>query len=183
MQGSLRQRQGGFTFVEMVLALAVGTLLLVVAYQFLLASQQFYRIGGDKVEYAQNGRVAMDKMVRELRQAEVVVTTFPSQEIEFKDGHTPGTKRYIRYFLQNRNILREEIMYYFSSEPDVAVLHSDRDGSNNPPLKRVLGNAEKVAEFGSNLHFEQSGILIRISYTIGEGSQAIPFVSEVAKRN
>ena len=178
-----KQKHGGFTFVEMIVALAVGTLFLVVAYQFLLASQQFYSIREDKVEYAQNGRVVMDKMVRELRQAEAVVTILPSQEIEFKDGHTPATERYIRYFLQNRNIMREEIMYYFPSAPDIAVLHSDRDASNNPPLKRVLGDAEKVAEFGSNLNFEQNGVLIRISYTIGEGSQEIPFVSEVAKRN
>ena len=61
------RRQDGFTLVEMMVALSIFLLILVGVFQIFDPSNQAYMASERKLGVQQNGRVAMDSIVRQLR--------------------------------------------------------------------------------------------------------------------
>lgn len=59
----------GFTLIEVMVAIAVGGILLSAAYQFLVSQNRVYEVQGQSIEMQQNVRAALDFMCRELRNA------------------------------------------------------------------------------------------------------------------
>jgi len=92
MRQALRD-QRGFSLAELLVVVAVFGLMLSGLLFVQMQGQQSYLMGSRRVEAQQNGRVALELMVRELRSAQSV-TAIPSEtDITFVDG-TGATIRY-----------------------------------------------------------------------------------------
>jgi prepilin-type N-terminal cleavage/methylation domain-containing protein len=69
MSRSRSRRQGGFTIVEVLVALSIFLLILMGIMQVFEPSNLAYQSSQRKLNVQQNGRVAMDVMVRQIRMA------------------------------------------------------------------------------------------------------------------
>jgi type IV pilus assembly protein PilW len=69
--------QNGFTLIEMLIALAIGSLLLASLYNFYLGQKKAYAIREQVSEMQQNARAGMELMVREIRMARYNPTRAP----------------------------------------------------------------------------------------------------------
>jgi hypothetical protein len=114
------------------------------------------------MEISQNGRVILDRLAREIRQAEEIVGE-PSNEIMFEDGHTERLQ-YIRYYLQDQNLKRQQIIYYFEADPSVLVRYDATDPDGNSPTEEIEKD-ELIAEKIENLQFNYLSLL-SISLTL-----------------
>lgn len=157
------KNKSGFTLAEVIIALAVSSLVVLMISSSYFVAQRTYVKAGSKAEISQNGRVILDRLTRELRQTPDIVTTLPADnsnpdltpnEIIFQDGHDTSQITYIRYYLSGTNINRQIIAYYFLSNPDAYVLWhaSDPSAPDGPPLMKVLED-RLIGEYVSNLEF------------------------------
>jgi len=88
----------GFTLTEVLVVVAVFVVLIVIIYGVQVFSQRAYQQGEMATEILQNGRVILERMSREMRQAKYIVTSLPEipndpefpppSDILFQDGHT-----------------------------------------------------------------------------------------------
>ncbi len=87
--------QKGFTLTEIIIVVAIFSLIIVTVFSIYILNQQAYIEGEIKGEIIQNGRVILERMSREIRQARGIVTQLPEEkinppsEIKFHDGHLP----------------------------------------------------------------------------------------------
>lgn len=85
----------GFTLTEAIISVAIFSLVVLVVYSSYSLSRQSYLEGENVAEVTQNGRVILERLSREIRQAKEIVTelpqdrTDPPDEIKFQDGHLP----------------------------------------------------------------------------------------------
>ena len=152
-------RKHGFTLIELVISLGLSSIFIVLVYQFLIVNQQFFSSRKGVVEVVQNGRIAMDRMTRELRESETVTTcSFPSSEIEFEETQTGET---IRYHLTGMNLMRER----------------------KTPSGQTIED-EVLARFVQSIQFSGNCLtLIEISLTVSDNNQSVPLYSKVFRRN
>lgn len=83
----MTKNKSGFTLVEMVVLSCIFMILMTVVYSVYIFQQKAYRTGESSAEIIQNGRVVLERMTRELRQAKKIVTVLPASEIKIQDGH------------------------------------------------------------------------------------------------
>jgi len=108
--------KNGFTLTELLVTTIIFVIVVGAIYSTQLLSQKAYQQGETTTELTQNGRVILERIVREIRQANEMVTPLPQvpdnpdnpppSEIEFEDGHTPSPCQqlgsdhyYIRYYI------------------------------------------------------------------------------------
>lgn len=83
----------GFTLTEMTVVIAIFSLIIATVYLIFVLNQRVYLAGEEMAEITQNGRVILERMTREIRQAKEIVTKLPKErvspanEIIFQDGH------------------------------------------------------------------------------------------------
>lgn len=77
----------GFTLVEILIVSSIFLILMIVVYSVFLFQQRAYKSGENSAEIIQNGRVVLERITRELRQAKKIISTLPANEIKFQDGH------------------------------------------------------------------------------------------------
>lgn len=174
----------GFSLTELVIGVAIIVMLLITSYSIFILSQQTKRRVDDRAEVVQNQRATLDRLARELRQANVVVTTLPASEILFEDGHgnlESNPVQYIRYHLQDTDLYREVRYYYFASDPPTHVFYNDTDGSGNPPLVSVVED-RLIGEYVNSLTFSGTAT-ITTSITFSQGGQSITLSTDVTPRN
>ncbi len=63
------QKESGFTLIEVIVAMALGLVILIGVYNLLTYTSKSYRVQDRVVEMHQNARTAMDIMTRELKMA------------------------------------------------------------------------------------------------------------------
>ena len=73
----LARDQRGFTLAELLIVIAILGLMLAGIVTVQMQGQQAYLIGSHRVEAQQNGRIALELMIRELRSAQSL-TAIPS---------------------------------------------------------------------------------------------------------
>lgn len=152
----------GFTLIELVAGVAASLIILLGVLHILSLTRVALNSGGDRAEAVQNARIALERITRDLRQAEELVTNLPDTaddpllppptEIEFHDGHDPETLTYLRYHLIDGLLYREESYYAFPSAPELRVVYNVRDEDGNAPVKTVVQDLA-VAEGVSVLSF------------------------------
>jgi prepilin-type N-terminal cleavage/methylation domain-containing protein len=76
----------GFSLVELLVVVAVLGLMLSGLLVVQMQGQQTYLMGSRRVEAQQNGRVALDLMVRELRSAQTITAIPSGTDMTFVDG-------------------------------------------------------------------------------------------------
>lgn len=85
--------QRGFTLTEIVVVIAIFGLVIIAVYSAYILSREAYLRGEDMAEITQNGRVILERISREIRQAKEIVIELPEEkisppnEIKFHDGH------------------------------------------------------------------------------------------------
>jgi len=68
-RGTDRRGAAGFTLLEVLLASAMGVLILVAAYAIYESGQSTYKRAERKTDIQQNARAALDTVVRQIRMA------------------------------------------------------------------------------------------------------------------
>jgi len=184
------KKQNGFTLIELLIAITISVILFMILASSYSLSQKIYTKTDIKAEITQNGRVILDRTIRELRQTPDIVTELPEDnsnasaighEIMFQDGHDTSNINYIRYFLDGNNLNRQEIYYYFSEDPSVHVSWNakDRDGSD-PQLAsstpRIIGEYVDDMEFWGKK-------LININLYLSKGNESEILYTAVYGRN
>lgn len=185
--------RNGFTLVEIVIALGVSVLIFLLLTQVYLLAQQTYLETDAKAEITQNGRVILDRLIREIRQTPHIITQLPADtsdpdnlpsEIMFQDGHNTSQIQYIRYYLNNdHEIIRQSIIYFFPSEPTYYV-HSydtDKDPPHDPPIQQILED-KVIGEFVDDIEF-WGDQLLNINLYVSKNSQSTIINTAVYGRN
>lgn len=177
----------GFTIIEVLVASTVGILILIITYTSFVTGQKLYRRSVLNSELSQNGRIALDRMGREIRQTNQLVTVLsetapdPAQsEIKFEDGHT-DTIQYIRYYLLGNEIKREQSHYYFASDPNSWVDYSAVDGEGQP-ANFTIDVDQSIAQNISVLNFYGAKD-INIDLTVSRDGKQIQFRTKDFARN
>ena len=99
----------GFTLAELLVAVAVIGLLMGALFVTLQQGQSAYLFGASRAEVQQNGRLALQKIVEELRTASAVtalVAAPPSITFTFLDD--AGTLTTVAYSLNGTNVQRNQ---------------------------------------------------------------------------
>jgi len=184
-----------FTLVEVMITLSIIILITVCVFGISIASQRFFVKAESRAEILQNGRIIFERLSREIRQANVIVSQLPQNEIEFEDGHTPSPFAYlgadyfyIRYFTDSnlKEVHRQYKAYCFES-CDVCVEYvrwndiKIIDGEQINPQPCILED-RVVGEFVESMSFEGSG-LINISLGLVKNNENIELTTQIAGRN
>ena len=144
---SITKNHVGFTLIEIIISISIASLLLILVTASYRLSHQIYVSTDTKAEITQNGRVILDRMVREIRQTPDIVTEIPltndnpeslPEEIMFQDGHDTLDIKYIRYYLDNNNIKKQIIVYYFDIDPTTYVFWHVTDEDGGSPTMEIL---------------------------------------------
>jgi prepilin-type N-terminal cleavage/methylation domain-containing protein len=118
----LARDQRGFSLAELLIVIAILGLMLTGLLAVQMQGQKAYLIGSHRVEVQQNGRVALELMIRQLRSA-TSVTAIPSatdMTFQYEDVGVPGTFHTVRYQLTG------------------AVLNQTLDGVTTPLIGGVV---------------------------------------------
>lgn len=172
--------------------MAIFTLVTLVAYSLYSLGQNTYRRGGAEMEIWQNARATLDRMTREVRQAESLTTILPAtdgdlnnppaNELQFQSGHDASAITYVRYYLDGADLMRQKIAYYFSIQPEVYVACDSQDQFGNPPQSIILEDS-LVGEYFTDLDFWQNNNLINIMIHLSKNDRVIDLMTSVYGRN
>jgi prepilin-type N-terminal cleavage/methylation domain-containing protein len=159
----------GFTLTELLIAVIIALLIVLIVSTIFVLNQKVLRKSNIKAELTQNARITLDLMAREIRQAEEIVTTLPpndsdpgliAHELQFEDGQIDTHIQYIKYYLDNSDLKRQIIIYYFDascggpcppSDPSYYVHWDDTDPFGGP-IEEILED-RIIGEYFSNLDF------------------------------
>ena len=150
-------KERAFTLNELLITVAILLIISGAIYSGYSLSQKAYRESELAAEITQNGRVILERMTREIRQAKEIVGDFPEEkegalsEITFEDGHTTSSYHYIHYFKTNNNIKREIIGYYFFDDPDETLVPWDTTSTTQVVETKSLEEPEIIGEWVENL--------------------------------
>jgi prepilin-type N-terminal cleavage/methylation domain-containing protein len=126
----------GFTLIEIVMVIVVLGILSVFTFSFIDNAVKTYMIGSKQRMLYQEASFAMERITRELRDAEQIFAS--SSELYIWPKAHPGamdTNRYVRYWMQNGNLVRTSSASLISTGTDWlmgARVTSFNVGSNHP---------------------------------------------------
>lgn len=179
----------GFTFIEMIIAISIASLLILIVTLTYQVSDSTYRQVDRSAELSQNGRVFLDRFARELRQTPDIITVLPETststpmvtEIVFEDGHDMSRIQYIRYYLDENTVKRQLITYAFVDDPETKVYSYSLDSSSNPPLA-TIEDERIISEYVESLSF-WGDTLVNIEIILTKNNYTIPLTTTVYARN
>lgn len=182
----------GFTLVEILTAVFFGAVIILAAYAVFLISYKSYQRNFTSGELTQNGRIALERLSREIRQASEVLTALPvdpglgapPSEIKFQDGHNMllgGQIQYITYYLSGTDLHRKQSHYAFADSPSQWVLWSTLNGEGDLPTEYVDLDQIK-AEKISLLQFWGVNV-ITINLAVSDGEMTYYFQTKALGRN
>ncbi|AKM82066.1 MAG: hypothetical protein UT28_C0001G0255 [Berkelbacteria bacterium GW2011_GWE1_39_12] len=181
----------GLTLVEVIVAISLASLVLISLYQVYATSYQSYRRNISKAEINQNARIALERITRDLRQTNEIVTTLPAtntdplnpapSNLEFVDGHNTTKLQYINYVYAEGELHREVVHYYFSTNTSEWVAWNAKDQYDNPPQSSIDEDAIKADKLTSLSFFGTN--IISIVLTVEENGQTQTYQTQVLGRN
>jgi prepilin-type N-terminal cleavage/methylation domain-containing protein len=178
-----------FTLIEVLITITVFALVGAGIYSSHILSQKAYKEGEVSAEITQNGRVIMERMTREIRQAKELVGDFPEEEadavseIAFEDGHISQPYHYIHYFLSGSTVQREVLGYYFSGDVGQTLV----PWNSVPPLgqsllSKNLEEARVIGEWVKELKI-WGARLITINLSLEKKQKAFFLETKILSRN
>jgi len=195
----------GFTLVEILVFIAIFTLVSIAIFNVFSFSQIFYSEKTIQSELLQNGRVILERITREIRQGEAIVTQLPQvpdnpenqplPEIEFQDGHTPSPYEYldsdyyyIRYYFSSstNELFRQYKVYCF--DPCESCNNYFRwddtrlEGEETIHTHGCVLEEKIIGEYVKDLNFWGNG-LINVSLTLKNRDQELNFQTKIFGRN
>ena len=175
--------QKGFTLIEIIIVLNIALIIFGLITAIYLLSQKSYWETDNRAEIIQNGRVILDRMIREIRQTPDIVTNLPENnneplllpsEIKFQDGHNTNQIRYIHYFLDGTDLKRQLIVYYFPSDPEYYVHYydTDKEPPHEPPIEQII-EEKIIGEYVDDIEFWGNKLININLYLYKDGQSAI----------
>lgn len=194
MKKIIAKNQTGFTLLEIIVSITLFVIVIILVSDLYLMSQRAYNKNADTAELTQNARVSLDRLSRELRQSATIVTTLPptdtdpanppANQIFFQDGHDISRITYLRYYLDNGNLMREHKAYYFDADPNVYVFYNSVDAGGSPPRNTTLdGEPRVVGEYYDDLKFWGANGLINIYLSLIKNQHNLDMTTAVFSRN
>ena len=177
----------GFTLIEMLIVIVIFILIILAVYFAYILSQRGYLRGEEVAEITQNGRVILERMSREIRQAKEIVTELSddgseiSSIIEFEDGHITTMYYYICYYQEGSEVKRKVKRYYFPSDP-ITFLSWDTTSPTETLTTITTEGPVIIGEYVTNLEFWGSRI-INISLTLEKKNKSIELETKIFGRN
>jgi prepilin-type N-terminal cleavage/methylation domain-containing protein len=107
MTANVLRNQKGVTLVEMMIAASLAGLVAAGTGLFLQEGQNAYQTGAGRSEVQQSARVALDRMIRELRTGTAVLAGTPAS-ITFRYIDEAGNTVTVQYSLNATNLLRNQ---------------------------------------------------------------------------
>ena len=179
----------GFTIFEVIVSVSIFAIAIVLAGSLYLLGQRSYNKGSAKAELSQNVRVTLDRISRELRQTLNIVTAIPetendppAEEIFFQDGHDISRITYIRYYLNETDLMRQTKAYYFATEPATYVAYNSLDQNGNLPLSTILSD-NIVGEYFNKFEFWGTNGLLNITAGLNKSQSSVEITTDIYKRN
>jgi prepilin-type N-terminal cleavage/methylation domain-containing protein len=131
------KNKNGFTLIEMMVALGILSLIIIGLVTFFSGGTRAWVTGQYQLEAQRNARLSMDRMVREIREADYIKYTSTSILIDF---HTPFHGN-ISYSLSGNdlkrgsntvinNVLTLDFSYFDNSGTEIDSPLSEPDESN-----------------------------------------------------
>lgn len=195
MRKNFFNSSSGFTLAELLVSIVFTLLILGAVYSSYVLSQRASIEGESAIEVLQNGRVVLERMEREIRQAKDIVADLPAVEedavssIEFEDGHDSSYIHYIRFFSDNadKTIKREVIGYYYSLSGDPNDTSTYVLWNAAPPPGEALATTSVespriVGEYVSVLKLWGSRV-IDVFIELEKGNKKIDFSTKIFGRN
>lgn len=181
--------KNGFTLIEVSVTLAILSLVIGAVYGVYNLSQKTYGTQENVVEITQNGRVILERLAREIRQASEVATELPEEEalatstIMFEDGHIEEAYHYIRYFKNDSLIRREVVGFYFSGDAEENLVPWDAVPPVGQTLEeKPLQEIQTIGEYIGGLKFWGLGV-INISLDLNKKESNLRLKTSVFGRN
>ncbi len=195
----------GFTLVEVLVAVAILAISVILIFAIYFTSQKFYQKTETKAEILQNARVIFERLAREIRQAQQIITALPQEpdnidfpptnEIEFQDGHNPSSYSYlgsdyyyIKYFFSTSTgeMHRQYKVYCFDQCSECSAFFRWNDSQM---IEGVLTQAHDcvledrvIGEFIKEIKFWGTGPLT-IYLLLEKSNEQIDFKTNVFGRN
>ncbi|MBU6389368.1 type II secretion system GspH family protein [Patescibacteria group bacterium] len=184
-------RKPAYTLIELLVAIVVSGILVAIAAATYNLSIKSFNQDQAKADIAQNARITLDRMARDLRQTPDVITQFPSSpsdtsipqpgQIEFEDGHD-NNLNYYRYYLNGTTLMLDTISCYFPYDPSTPVACDAVGNGGISPSSTVLSTQE-VAEKVKSLAFYGSQPLQIVITTTDGLNQTFVLRTSVYERN
>ncbi|MFH0854522.1 MAG: hypothetical protein V1891_03445 [bacterium] len=180
--------QLGFTLSELIITLSVTLVILMLIVSIFILSQRAFRKSQTRYELIQNTRVFTDKLSRELRQTSEIVTILPEtvldapSEIMFKNGHNISEITYIKYYKSGTDLKRQELYYYFESNPETYVQWNADDGFGGSPIE-AINEDNLIGEYINSLSFFRSQNIINIEANFSKNGENNYMATKISGRN
>ena len=160
--------------MEIAATMSLFVVVILLTGSIFTLAQRSYNRSVNKNELIQNVRVCLDRLSRELRQANQLITDIstPTSTIIFQDGHDLDNITYIEYYLDNTDFNRAHGHYYFDAEPDTYVYYNSVDAFGNPPNATTTED-RVIGEYFSSLTFSGAEGLVDIDMALVKNN--IPF--------
>ncbi len=188
-QNNTTKSGGGFTLTELLITITILVIVTSAVYGGYSLSQKAYSGGEASAEITQNGRVIIERIDREIRQAKEIAGDFPEErafaqeEITFEDGHTETPYHYVHYFKDDGEIKRGVVGYYFSGDPGENLVPWDAVPPVGQTLQtKTLEEPRTVGEWVIGLKFWGSKV-INIALTLQKKDKVFNLESEIFGRN
>jgi prepilin-type N-terminal cleavage/methylation domain-containing protein len=110
----------GYTLAELLTAMAVLALLMSGLFLTLQEGQNVYLFGAGRAEVQQNARVALERMLRELRTASSVATASAS-DVKFTFLDDTATLVTVEYSVAGTSLQRNQTVPALAGQPDTLV--------------------------------------------------------------
>lgn len=139
--------EGGMTLVEMMVAIMLLSILVATFYSFLFGGERASRNGQEWLELNQTARLSLERLSRELREADSIAQISGASEVKFQaDFDASGTFSGGEY--QTDIGEDEKITYSFDSGTRELRIWSDQNPTPQPVARNVFDFS--LTYFGSD---------------------------------
>jgi len=187
-----KEKSKSFTLLEILTVVFLGSIIIMAGYSVYLISYKSYQRNSQSSELAQNARIALERMSREIRQTVDILTVLPETpeegtpaiELKFQDGHNfadTGKIQYITYYLSGTDLYRKTSHYCFDTAPDDWVLWSTKDHEGNSPTEQFDLDQMKAQKITSLQFWGDKTITIHL--TVSDGASTYTFETKTLGRN
>jgi prepilin-type N-terminal cleavage/methylation domain-containing protein len=174
----------GFTLSEMLVAIAISLIIIASLATVYYISQKSFKSGSSKIDLSQNARIGLDKISRELRQTNSVISTLPptgtdssnppATEIAFQNA-TSSQIQYIDYHIVSNNLNRKVYHYYSGSSSNWVSYNTSGATYQLDQDLTIANNIASIQFYG------QSTITIILKAQFG--SDSVQLQDEISPRN
>lgn len=176
-----KTKKKGFTLIELTVVIGVALIVVSSTVAITILVQREVSNGSSKFDSVQNTRAVVDRITRDLRQTNNIVTALNdildggvgSNNIEFENGHDENLGiNYIKYYLSGTDLVKQTNHYYFADAPQTHVLWNAKDAFNQGPLISI-DSSNIVANNISLLSFLKNGtnlVVFEVTSTTNENN-------------